>query len=161
LAQHDRVRAALVWLINNNPLYRNVSINERVLHEISQLPFLPYHIEHILPTDTQEMLQARYDSNNCQPAEDAAQQDTVFQNVVITDVDGHASMNQLRAAAVRHFKADGGYMSIPHGHNPVNEYQNPVLFPMMYPTLYPYGLGGMEDPKRKRPVSLKAHVTHL
>ena len=32
---------------------------------------------------------------------------------------------------------------------------------MIYPTLYPYGLGGFEDPKREVKVSLKRHVRHL
>ncbi|KAF8068639.1 hypothetical protein FPV67DRAFT_1366545, partial [Lyophyllum atratum] len=157
----DRVRAALVCLIENNPLYRDIQINERVLDEISRLPFLPYHVEHIQPTEAQAKLQARYD-NPCVPLnEDEDPPEIAFQSVVITDVDGHASGAELRAAAIRHFKADGTYFSIPHGYSPVNEFQNPALFPMMYPTLYPYGLGGMEDPRRQVAVSLKAHVQHL
>ena len=27
----------------------------------------------------------------------------------------------------------------------MNEFCNPDLFPMMYPTLFPYGLGGFEN----------------
>ncbi|KAF8054260.1 hypothetical protein FPV67DRAFT_1569069 [Lyophyllum atratum] len=157
----DRVRAALVWLVANNPLYRDVRINHSVLDEMSQLPFLPYHVEHIPSTDAQETLQARYDDNDIAAVDCDEHAETVFQNVVITDVDGHASPNELRAAAVRHFKADRGYLGIPHGHHPVNEFNNATLFPMMYPTLYPYGLGGMEDVRRVYPVSFKLHVRHL
>ena len=38
---------------------------------------------------------------------------------------------------------------------PVREYDNPSFFPGMYPTLYPYGTGGFEDPTRPVTVSLK------
>ena len=85
--------------------------------------------------------------------------ETVFENVVITDVDGNETSNQLRAAAMRHIKQKGhSYIAIPYDPKPVNEFFNPKLFPMIYPTLYPYGLGGFEDPKREVAVSLKRHA---
>ena len=69
-----------------------------------------------------------------------------FQNVVITDIDGHAPPNELQAAAVQHIKKKGGaYVQIPHDPEPVNEFANPKLFPCMYPTLFPYWIGGFED----------------
>jgi hypothetical protein len=61
--------------------------------------------------------------------------------VVITDVNGNATSNQLRAAAMRHIKQKGqGYIEIPHDPKPANQFFNLDLFPMIYPTLYPYGL---------------------
>jgi Helitron helicase-like domain at N-terminus len=84
-----------------------------------------------------------------------------FQNVVIADVDGHALANELRAAALRHVKGGGGYIQIPHDPTPVNEFFNPDLFPMIYPTLFPYGVGGFEDKRRKAPLSMKRQVKHL
>ena len=35
------------------------------------------------------------------------------------------------------------------------------LFPKMYPTLFPYGIGGFEDKNRKINISFKRHVKHL
>lgn len=85
-----------------------------------------------------------------------------FQNVVITDVDGHASSNELHAVAVRHVKQrGGGYLQISHERNPVNEFPNPLLFPMIYPTLFLFGLDGCEDHTRSTPLLLKAHIKHL
>jgi hypothetical protein len=82
--------------------------------------------------------------------------------VVITDVDGNAPSNEFRAGAVRHIKKKGGgYVEIPHDPTPVNEFFNPELFPMIYPTLFPYGIGGFEDIKRTTQVSMKRHVKHL
>ena len=50
---------------------------------------------------------------------------------------------------------------IPHDSKPMNEFFNPALFPMIYPTLYPYGLGGFEDSYHEVRVSLERHVKHL
>jgi hypothetical protein len=81
--------------------------------------------------------------------------DIPFQNVVITDVDGHTPSNELCAAALRHVKRGGGYVKIPHDPTPVNEFFNPTLFPLIYPTLFLYGIGGFEDKRRPRPLSMK------
>ena len=65
---------------------------------------------------------------------------------MITDVDGHAPLNELHVAAIHHVKKNGGgYIEIPHDPKPVNEFFNPDMFPMTYPTLFPYGIGGFED----------------
>ena len=68
---------------------------------------------------------------------------------MITDVDGAAPANELRAAAIRHVKKKGGgYIEINHDPTPVNEFFNPEMFPMIYPTLFPYGIGGFENQNR-------------
>ncbi|KAG1792597.1 uncharacterized protein HD556DRAFT_1215361, partial [Suillus plorans] len=70
--------------------------------------------------------------------------------------------NELRAAALRHVKQHGGgYVEIPHGPAPVNEYSNPDLFPMIYPTLFPYGLGGFEQSVRMSKIGMSRHAKHL
>ena len=33
------------------------------------------------------------------------------------------------------------------GSFPISEYNNPSLFPGMFPTLFPYGIGGFDDPR--------------
>ena len=69
-----------------------------------------------------------------------------FENVLITDIDAHAPANELHAAAVQHIKKKGGaYIQVPHDAKPVNEFCNTDLFPMIYPTLFPYGLGGFKN----------------
>ncbi|KAJ7688748.1 hypothetical protein B0H17DRAFT_1160264 [Mycena rosella] len=61
-----------------------------------------------------------------------------------------ASSNKLRAAALRYVqKREGGYVQVPHDHEPENEFrQDSLLFPLIYPTLFPYGIGGPNDLKR-------------
>ena len=170
--RREKVRAALVWLQQHNRLYNDIQIDHSSLDSMEDEMLMPFHVDHVLPNDARDTLTSRYDANETvQPSEDeihraadniAAHTDPIFDRVVITDVDGHASTNELRAAAVRHIKnKGGGYIQIPHDPEPVNEFLNPTLFPLIYPTLFPYGLGGFEDRLRSEPLSMKRHVKHL
>ncbi|KAF8218885.1 hypothetical protein L208DRAFT_1346070, partial [Tricholoma matsutake] len=61
-----------------------------------------------------------------------------------------------------HVKKKGGsYIEIGHKSQSANEFNNTTLFPIIYLTLYPFGLGGFEDHSRTVSVSMKAHVKHL
>lgn len=50
----------------------------------------------------------------------------------------------LVAKAAKHLKEDDGkVLSISHAETPQSIYDNPRLYPMMFPWLFPYGLGGV------------------
>jgi len=50
----------------------------------------------------------------------------------------------LAAKAVKHLKEDDGkILAIGHAEKPESMYDNPQLYPMMFPWLFPYGLGGI------------------
>ncbi|KZV95351.1 hypothetical protein EXIGLDRAFT_610720, partial [Exidia glandulosa HHB12029] len=147
----DRVRAALRWLKANNPLYRDVQINTGVLEQLERDPLLPFHIQHVVPTRADESLTSRYDGTT---------PDIAFENVVIADVEGRVSSNDLRAAALRHMKTGGGAIHIYHDATPADNIKQPTLFPMIYPTLFPYGVGGFEQERHSR-LSMKRQVKHF
>ncbi|PBK80062.1 hypothetical protein ARMGADRAFT_1099457, partial [Armillaria gallica] len=85
-----------------------------------------------------------------------------FQNVVISDVNGDVSYADLKLAVWNHVKKNGqGYIRIPHDPDPCNEFNNPALLPMMYPTLFPYGVGGLEDRECSCFVSFEMGAKHL
>ena len=174
--RREKVRNALMWLKRHNPHYKDVLIDESILNSLPHEYTLPVHVEHVLPSDERDALTARYDGTVIENAtsqenqnnptagdsETESKADIPFQNVVIADVDGNAPSNELRAAAIRHIKKKGGgYVEIPHDPTPVNEFLNPDLFPMIYPTLFPYGIGGFENTQRTTRVSMKRHVKHL
>jgi hypothetical protein len=91
-----------------------------------------------------------------------AQADIEFESVVVTDVKGHESSSVLRKAATRHLKKAGGnYLELRHDPTPVNEFNNPDLFPLIYPTLFPYGIGGAEDKRRRTRLGFKSQLKHF
>jgi len=72
------------------------------------------------------------------------------------------TVNQMRAAAMMHMKKKGGgFLQIPHSDRPANEFYNPDLLPLTYPSLFPYGSGGFENLQRCTPLSFKRQVKHF
>ena len=88
--------------------------------------------------------------------------DTIFNSIVVTGLNNDATVNQMRAAAINHMKAKGGgFLQIPHADKPANEFYNPDLLPLTYPTLFPYGVGGFKDLQRTSSLSFKRQVKHF
>ncbi|KZT55302.1 hypothetical protein CALCODRAFT_437395, partial [Calocera cornea HHB12733] len=157
VVRRRKVMAALMWLKANNPLYSDVRIDETALNGLQEEDILPYHIEHQTPDPVAESLTSWYDAYagaDLAAAEGAGGDSS--------DVTGDASLSELRAAAVRHLRQKGGgFLQVPHGPHPMNTFYSPELLPLTYPTLFPYGLGGLEDRHRKAPLSFARHVAHL
>ncbi|PPQ80093.1 hypothetical protein CVT24_006535 [Panaeolus cyanescens] len=189
--RREKVRQALIWLKKHNPLYRDIIIDHAVLDNMQEHEILPFCIQHVVPSDAAEAAVDGYTNDleipvlpttadplvsDNDPAhltigtdkdmpyldsEKSMPPAVEFEKVVIMDVDGRAPSHELRAAALRHVKNGGGYIEIPHHTTPANEFFNPDLFPLIYPTLFPYGVGGFEDKCRTVSVSMKRHVKHL
>ncbi|KAJ3840151.1 hypothetical protein EV361DRAFT_971848 [Lentinula raphanica] len=143
-----RVLKALLWLKTHNHFYKDVNINYNLLHNMPEDYILPVHVEHIQP-------HTALDSDDGEQMTSNDESSVTFDSVVITDVDGSATSSQMRAAAVRHVENNGGFIQIPHEAQPLNEFFNTAMFPMLYPTLFPYGIGGFENIHRTHRVSLK------
>ncbi|KAF8975734.1 hypothetical protein BDQ17DRAFT_1395225 [Cyathus striatus] len=75
------------------------------------------------------------------------------QSIVVTDINANMPAHELRVAAIKHFKQkEQSSFQFPHDPIPINEFNNPSMLPMTYPTLFSYGVGGPEDDKH--PVKL-------
>lgn len=113
----------MIWLKAHNPLYTDIDINYNVLNSLPTNDLLPFHVEHVQSQLDDDVLTSRYDLASSttptvhqQPPPDA---DIVFQKMVISDIDGHTSSNELRAAALSHIQKKGGYLQISHEANPI------------------------------------------
>ncbi|KAF7783421.1 hypothetical protein Agabi119p4_1445 [Agaricus bisporus var. burnettii] len=105
----------------------------------------PVHIEHLKSSNTTDSLTSRYDNDQTMPSTSL----DVLQSIVVADVNATAPAHILRASALCHVKSKGGgYLQIHHEPDFINEFNNPDLLPMSYPTLFPYGIGGLEDATR-------------
>ena len=161
VVRREVVLAALRWLSVHNPLYHDITID---MDRISMLPdndVLNYHIEQVETSVAAHTLVSRYDGLDSHPTEPPPDASVQFESVLITDIDANAPSYQLKTAALRHAKRGGSFIQIPHDPNPVNEFFNPVMFPMLYPTLFPYGIGGFEDRHRLVPISFENHIKHM
>ena len=67
------------------------------------------------------------------------------------------SSEALKAAALKHLNIGGSMLAVGHGSEPESIYNNPRLYPQMFPWLFPYGLGGIGSTN----ISDKEHKRHL
>ena len=175
-----KVRAALQWLKAHNHLYKDIEIDDSVILQLQSNPVLPFHIEHINSSHATDASTSGYDPS-CEDNTSHSANSTIcsdplgtmfpapppdpdvsFPSVVIREIENTVSSSQMAAAAICHLKKKGGgYLQIPHDSQPANEFFNTELFPKMYPTLFPYGIGGFEDVNHRVKVSLRRHVKHM
>ncbi|KAJ7453712.1 hypothetical protein B0H11DRAFT_1627953, partial [Mycena galericulata] len=170
IVRKERVMKALEWLSVHNHLYKDVFIDRTVFDGHGDIVHIPFHVEHIIPSDGIEATTSSYDAATHQFAEppeplatDPAPDNSHVSasHVVVTDVEGHESSRKLREAAARHLKKPGSnYIGDGHDPLPVNEFNNPDLLPLIYPTLFPYGIGGIEDRTRRTPFGFESHLKH-
>src|SRR5260370_34243930 len=69
-----------------------------------------------------------------------------------------AALQDLGSGIQKNSDAD---LYIFRGSSPISEYNNPSLFPGMFPTLFPYGIGGFDVPQCDPPVSFWAQAEYL
>ncbi|KAJ6570555.1 hypothetical protein DFH09DRAFT_1246896 [Mycena vulgaris] len=163
IVRKERVMNALAWLKVHNHLYRDVLVDSDALRDHDDSVLLPFHIQHIVPSTGIDVTTSNYIPTSSPPQASATSADldnillppppseTLFQSVVVQDLE-----------ALKHLKKAGSnYVEIPHDSKAVNEFNNPALFTMIYPTLFPYGLGGPEDPRRRSPLSFKRDIKHF
>ena len=73
----------------------------------------------------------------------------------------NASTETLKAVAMEHLTGMGKFLAIGHAEEPESIWKNPSLYPMMFPWLFPYGLGSIGDQRHKGRISDAAHKKHL
>ena len=70
------------------------------------------------------------------------------------------SLKALTAAALLHLRNHGQVLAVRHAANPESIYNNPHLYPKMFPWLFPYGLGGCGNDKSLIAVNERSWVKH-
>lgn len=99
---------------------------------------------------------------NKEKANDQTLSEEAFASVVVADVDGRdMKSSQMAAAALRHLRSGNGFVQVPHGPDPSSEYSDPNLFPLLYPTLFPYGCGGFSFKTRDSALSMRNQAMHF
>ncbi|KAF9039929.1 hypothetical protein BJ165DRAFT_1317988, partial [Panaeolus papilionaceus] len=153
------VTKALEWLKINNILYNDVDIDYDLLRSLPPESRLNVPIHRYEGVESIDSLTARYDNTSEEAqASSVSEEEVVFERVCVPDAIDVSSPDALRAAAATHLKEGGSYVQVPHGPSPCNEFKDPDLLPMVYPTLFPYGLGGFEHQARSVRLSMEWQI---
>ncbi|KAF9052106.1 hypothetical protein BJ165DRAFT_1341104, partial [Panaeolus papilionaceus] len=68
---------------------------------------------------------------------------------------------QRKAIALQHMINGGSSLAVGHAEQPQSLYNNPSLYPQMFPWLFPYGYGGVGQNEHEDLISFKKHLKWL
>ena len=162
--RRERIKRALIWLRDNNDLYKDIKINYEALNSLPDEFVPPVNVDVQEENELESFLSSSYDPIQQVVPPKAPQNldKDIYSSVIVSDVDGkEVSSIEMASTALQHLKAGGKFVQMPHGVIPSNDYQDYNLFPLLYPTLYPYGKGGFNSPDRIQKVSPEVHARHL
>ena len=159
LVRRNNVAAALNWLKLNHADYYDVEISQVNLNE---------YPEHDIPV----VIDYRHSLTNKNPESTAVHDNDEEDGTesgscpfVVHGLTGEEystkSIKAIKAIALKHLTSGGKVLAIGHAKEPESIYRNPQLFPQMMPWLFPYGLGGIGNPKIKGHLSEEKHKKYL
>ncbi|XP_020896155.1 uncharacterized protein LOC110235051 [Exaiptasia diaphana] len=155
--QRQKVHDALTWLIQNNPHYSDVQIDQEALNALPDND-VPYDLLTVQTDETSDN-----NEPDLGPPTDNHSEDRVYNES--TDMSSFLPIGEEQEQeidAVRQQLLGDEPMSWPTVEDqPLNEYQTPFLATMAFPTLFPDGKGDPTNQALARDVSLLDRVRHL
>ncbi|CAF3888035.1 unnamed protein product [Rotaria magnacalcarata] len=171
--RREIIRKALIWLCKNNIFYKCIHIDHFL---IDTLPIndIPDCLWNTLPlvdeSKSQNVERSGYVTNYID-FNDLPENEIISLNTsALIDTDGGATSSiDIRQHLIRRINAtnevvasdDDNIYFIPHGRHPVNEYFNTGFLPGLYPTLFPYGMGGVENQYQQVRVTYAKHLRYF
>jgi hypothetical protein len=158
LVRRNKIAKALQWLILNHSDYEGVEISEDNLNQypLEDVPVVIDYRESILNKEAEES--SLHDTEG----DDGFDGDCSF---VVHGLYGEEyttmTTEGLKAVALEHLTQNNKMLFIGHSKEPLTSFRNPQLFPSMMPWLFPYGLGGICNPKHHGHTSTREFIKHL
>ncbi|KAJ7597965.1 hypothetical protein C8J56DRAFT_725004, partial [Mycena floridula] len=154
LVRRGYILRALKWLKTNHRLYHDIVID---MDALAQYPDddngrVPFHIRHQTPNATTEGQNSTYTGHGIDTTEAIFANDpnTIGSQIPISssgtyDVEEtELSLNLRKLQALRHLKSGGSFVKSATTDETLATRNNPDVYGMLWPTLFPYGMGMFE-----------------
>ena len=141
LVRRKKVMCALEWLKLNHSDYADLEI---AYDELERYPedSLPVSVEYQHSETTKvEEGSSKFDNDDGHGVYEG-ECPFIVHGLTAADYDTK-TLNTLKGIALRHWNDRGGALAVSHGSSPLSIYNNPNLYPQIFPWLFPYGLGGV------------------
>ncbi|KAJ7220319.1 hypothetical protein GGX14DRAFT_343054, partial [Mycena pura] len=172
LVRRGHILRALEWLKRNNPLYSDIVLDYNALNEYPINGHVPFPVQHQATNGMIRSQSSTYTGHGIDTTEAifTAHHEESESSVPITttgtfDVEeAEISLNHRKIAALQHLKSGGSFVKTSTSTETLPTRNNPDVYGMLWPTLFPYGVGIFEDPVRLqktegfKPIALKKHV---
>jgi len=169
----------LHWLCNHNHLYEHIILDESVMDLYPEDGTVPGVAECVIydhESDVSAVFSEETAGFSEHPAElfvssvgdkssDADKPSLLIESMGVSDHEcTHVSGRVFTASALRNLlpsrSVDKPDLVLPRNSVPVVEYHNPDVVPGMFPSLYPFGIGGFDDDTRPSPVAFQKQANY-
>ncbi|KAF9458818.1 hypothetical protein BDZ94DRAFT_1172861, partial [Collybia nuda] len=141
LVRRNPVKKALEWLKLNHIGYSDIEISAK---NLSQYP------EDVPPVSIMWRESLTNTIKESVSLNDKGEEDGIIEGdcpFVVHGLTGGEmsakSIEALKGIALKHWRSGKKVLRVGHSANPCKSYNNPSLYPQMFPWLFPYGLGGI------------------
>lgn len=162
VVRRQKVYDALIWLKNNNNLYKDIDISKKNLDLLPENDVPQVLIDTVKVFDTQTTADG-YVEDPLKEDVSETENEIPINVTGLVDTDGiNVSTKQINNEILSKIQNDENALyAIPHSGTPINEYSNPKLLMSLYPMLFPYGVGGIEDYTKPTSISFEKHIQYL
>ena len=156
LVRRNHVKKALEWLRLNHIDYEDITISDMHLQEYDEdMPPVCVEYKESVSNKTPEGM-SLFDIDD---EDGTSKGDCSFTVHGLTGGELNTmSTTAIKARALQHLSSYGKVLSVGHAEHPESIWNNPHLYPQMFPWLFPYGLGGIGSLKG---ISEKEHKRRL
>ena len=156
--RRQKVADALLWLINNNPDYKDVKINH---YSLNCLPVngIPHDLTSVEREDADgQNLEADFGPQN---AEDIVYNEQTEMNsfLPIPQCEQQEIQAIQQQVSSTHYSQAMPWPTVDS--EPINEYTTPFLATLAFPTLFPDGKGDPTNPSLHQDMQLGERIKHL
>jgi hypothetical protein len=155
LVRRNYVANALIWLKLNHVDYADINISYKNLAEYPE-DGPPVYVDYKVMSEnkTPESISV-FDMDK----EDGIEEGDCAYSVhgITGEQLNTMTTNRLKAIALKHLNNQGKFLVVGHDNKPESTWDNPHLYPKMFPWLFPYGMGGIGPTL----LSDKEHKRHL
>lgn len=159
LVRRNKVKEALDWLKLNHIDYADLVIDYKALEEYP-LEDVPVLLTRFRTSSTQTAEGTSIDNMEVEEGATEGPCPFVVHGLVGNEL-GARPQAVLAAIALNHLNQEGTMLAVGHKAVPESIFKNPLLYPQIFPWLFPYGLGGLENLNISRNLSSRAHKKHL
>jgi hypothetical protein len=151
----------------NNLLYKDVIINENKIAELPEddIPEsiyneISYNDDNCEESEVKDMSINGYDQIDRNNIEINETNDLQASGLIsFLDATGLSDIDKIEMIESK--KLNNNILTIPHGKTPMNEWFNLQHLLCAFPTLFPYGIGGIMDEDRNKKLSYRQHLIYL
>ena len=161
LVRRIKVCKALEWLKLNHADYADLEISQENLKNYP-LNGIPVKVDFHRTSTTSNKIPSAMSVHDIEDEEGTETGPCSFTVHGLTGVEySKLSKDAKMAASLTHLATGGNTLAVGHAPEPESIFNNPQCYPQMFPWLFPYGKGGIEQTRHYKTLGHELHKRHL